>query len=137
MKAKILITAIISIFIFGGLLLSGCDEGEVELEETQADFIQERRDFGTRIENSIEQIDERLNEMQQELAQATGETRDEIQERIDDLTDRRDNLQERMMEIRNVTEDEWDEFRMGVERTFEQIGEELDREIEHDREMKY
>ena len=100
-------------------------EGEVMTDEQS--YQQERSELENDINASIREIDTELERLGTRLEDADGETRVEIETTRTDLREERDRLNESLRELRNSSEDTWDEVERDISVAYEESKRELDR----------
>jgi DNA anti-recombination protein RmuC len=133
--------ATLATFCLSILFFVGCDttpqNNDYAEDDLTADYENEMNEYRNNINAEIEEIDNNISTWEQRREQEVEaweeETEREYNETIAELRRERDELSNDLNEMENVTAEEWDEFKRGVDQSLqntESALEEAGRDIE-------
>jgi hypothetical protein len=77
--------------------------------------------FKQHIDSAKTELDHRIKELQQKAENASGNAKAEYNESVEKLKDERSYLDKKMNDIDNVSKDNWDDFKSGVNSAWNDI----------------
>jgi Protein of unknown function (DUF2934) len=86
-----------------------------------------KQDFQEKLEKQLNEWDAKFEKLQAKAKKAKAEIRADIEKQIAALTQKRNAAHEKMDELRRQTEGTWEDLKTGVEKTWAEMHEALDR----------
>jgi len=94
-------------------------------EELSEEYQKEQVELQTEIRDAQNRVDERLVDLRVQLNDAQGEAKDDISQRINRLEVKRDKLAKDLDRVDYATNNDWQNFKMDVRKTLDELGEDL------------
>ncbi|MFZ0391049.1 MAG: hypothetical protein WAN36_11380 [Calditrichia bacterium] len=115
-KYLVLLSMVFALFT----LITGCDGDE------QNDFYNEKAQMRKNIQDKMAAIDRQIEQLDQRIDNADDEMEDRLEERKENLEDAKEELEDKMDDLDDASEQEWNQFKAGVNKTFNKIDRELE-----------
>jgi len=113
-------------------------EAEVEIDrilqqssEPEKEGMGLKQAFQQNLEAQLKEWDVKFDELKAKGQEAKAEIRADIEKQIESLSDKRATAQAKILELRQRTEDAWEDLKTDVEKTWEEMHEALNRFVSH------
>lgn len=87
--------------------------------------------FQQNLESQLKEWDVKFDELKAKGQEAKAEIRADIEKQIESLSDKRAAAQAKILEVRQRTEDAWEDLKTDAEKTWEEMHEALNRFVSH------
>ncbi len=116
---KLKLAYYIMIAVVFSTVLAAC--GSDERKDTSDKLQSEKNELSLDINESISKIDDKIADLRNDLNGASEDAKDEINDQIDKLKGDKDDLNDKLAELRDATEENWEEFKSGVNASLESV----------------
>jgi len=118
---KFLALLLMSLFVF-----SGCNTGQKKQQEsknqseTSAEFQQKKEELQQKANKELADINEKVKELNNKIKDEGTQLTDSQNKAIKNLQEKRQQVNQKLHKIQSVTEEEWDDFKKGLEKDLEE-----------------
>jgi TolA-binding protein len=123
---------LIGVCLFG---FSGCDSGQQksgdknagELKsEISAEFQQEKSDLLARANQELSAINQKIRDLNDKIQKKGGKLTDAQNEAIDEFEEKRASVNKCMHQIKNISQEGWEDFKSTFEKDLEEVKSSID-----------
>lgn len=117
---KFLALLLISLFVF-----SGCNTGQKKQQEskdqskTSAEFQQKKKELQQKANKELADINEKVKELNNKIKDEGTQLTENQNKAIENLQEKRQQVNQELHRIPSVTEEEWGDFKKGLEKDLE------------------
>jgi uncharacterized protein YoxC len=117
--------------VFFLVVLSGCGSGQQKsTEETQpeisAEFKQEQSELLAKANQELSSINQKIRELNDKIKAKGGKLTDAQNEAIDEFEEKRASVNKCMHQIKNISQEGWEDFKSTFEKDLEEVKTSID-----------
>ncbi len=117
--------------VFFLVVFSGCGSGQKKSSdekppEISAEFKQEQSELLAKANQELSSINQKIRELNDKIKEKGGKLTDEQNEAIDEFEEKRASVNKCMHQIKNISQDGWEEFKSTFEKDLEDVKTSID-----------
>lgn len=128
--------SLLSVIIISIVALAGCNTGqkeksnEDEKDKISAEFKQKRNELQEKANEQLSEINEKVKELNKKVESQSEGLSDQQTEMLNDLQGQREKVNEKLYEIKDVSEEEWGQFKSEFNSELKKLRSDIDEILE-------